>query len=49
MNKQTGPAAIQLKPLGDHELTSRYGGTEVKLDKKEYKLLGSEEILGILS
>ena len=29
-------------------LTSKYGGTEVKLDKKEYRILSSEDILGII-
>ena len=34
--------------VGDRVLTSKYGGTEVKLDKKEYRILGSEEILGVI-
>jgi chaperonin GroES len=34
--------------VGDRVLTSKYGGTEVKLDKKEYRLLNSDDILGIL-
>ena len=34
--------------VGDRVLTSKYGGTEVKLDKKEYKLLNSDDILGII-
>jgi chaperonin GroES len=34
--------------VGDRVLTSKYGGTEIKLDKKEYKLLSSDDILGII-
>jgi len=35
--------------VGDRVLTSKYGGTEVKLDKKEYRILSSEDILGVVS
>lgn len=34
--------------VGDRVLTSKYGGTEVKLDKKESRILGSEDILGVI-
>jgi chaperonin GroES len=34
--------------VGDRVLVSKYGGTEVKLDGKEYKLLSSDDILAIL-
>ena len=34
--------------VGDRVLVSKYGGTEVKLDNKEYKLLNSDDILAIL-
>ncbi len=34
--------------VGDRVLVSKYGGTEVKLDGKEYKLLNSDDILGII-
>lgn len=34
--------------VGDRVLISKYGGTEIKLDGKEYKLLGSDDILAIL-
>ena len=34
--------------VGDKVLVSKYGGTEVKLDGKEYKLLGSDDLLAIL-
>ncbi len=30
---------------GDRILCSKYGGTEIKLDGKEYKILSSEDIL----
>jgi len=35
--------------VGDRVLVSKYGGTEVKLDGKEYKLLNSDVILGIIN
>ena len=34
--------------VGDRVLVSKYGGTEIKLDGKEYKLLNADDILGIL-
>ena len=34
--------------VGDIVLTSRYGGTEVKVDDKEYKIVGSDDILAIV-
>ena len=33
---------------GDRILCSKYGGTEIKLDGKEYKILSSDDILAIL-
>ena len=33
---------------GDRVLVSKYGGTEIKLDGKEYKILGSDDILGVI-
>ena len=33
---------------GDRVLVSKYGGTEIKLDGKEYKILSSDDILAIL-
>ncbi|MGN6115378.1 MAG: co-chaperone GroES, partial [Nitrobacter sp.] len=33
---------------GDRVLVSKYGGTEIKLDGKEYKILNSEDILAIV-
>jgi len=34
--------------VGDHVLVSKYGGTEVKLNDKEYKILNSDDILGVI-
>jgi chaperonin GroES len=34
--------------VGDIVLTSRYGGTEVKIDGKEYKIVSCEDILAIV-
>ncbi len=34
--------------VGDKVLTSKYGGTEVKLDDKEYKILKVEDILAVV-
>src|SRR5512141_833472 len=34
--------------VGDRVLVSKYGGSEVKLDGKEFKLLNSDDILGII-
>ena len=33
---------------GDRVLVSKYGGTEIKLDGKEYKIISSEDILAIV-
>ena len=34
--------------VGDRVLISKYGGTEIKLDGKEYKLLSSDDVLAVL-
>lgn len=34
--------------VGDVVLTSKYGGTEVKIDDVEYKILNESDILGIV-
>ncbi|MBR4222933.1 MAG: co-chaperone GroES [Victivallales bacterium] len=34
--------------VGDHVLTSKYGGTEIKIDDKEYKILNSSDILAVV-
>ena len=33
---------------GDRVLITKYGGTEVKLDSKEYKILNSDDLLAIV-
>jgi chaperonin GroES len=33
---------------GDRVLISKYGGTEIKIEGKEYKILGSDDILAVL-
>jgi len=35
--------------VGDRVLISKYGGTEIKLDGKEYKLLNADDILAIVN
>ena len=54
--KVVGPGEIDDKgnriPLevkeGDRVLISKYGGTEIKLDNKEYKVLSKDDILAIV-
>ncbi len=33
---------------GDRVLISKYGGTEIKLDGKEYKILNADDILAVI-
>ena len=33
---------------GDRVLVSKYGGTEIKLDGREYKILNSDDILAVI-
>jgi chaperonin GroES len=33
---------------GDRVLVSRYGGTEIKLNGKEYKILNSDDVLAVI-
>ena len=33
---------------GDRVLVSKYGGTEIKVDGKEYKIFGGDDIIAIL-
>jgi chaperonin GroES len=33
---------------GDHLLVARYGGTEIKLQGREYKILSSDDVLAVL-
>ena len=34
--------------VGDVVLTSKYGGTDIKFDDKEYKILNSSDILAVI-
>ena len=34
--------------VGDRVLVSKYGGTEIKVDGKEYKIFGSDDLIAIL-
>ena len=34
--------------IGDRVLVSKYGGTEIKLDGREYKILNSDDILAVI-
>ena len=40
--------AFEVK-VGDRVLVSKYGGTEIKIDGKEYKILSSDDILAVLN
>jgi chaperonin GroES len=33
---------------GDRVLINKYGGTEIKLDGKEYKILNSDDVLAVI-
>jgi len=33
---------------GDRVLVNKYGGTEIKLDGKEYKILNSEDVFAVI-
>jgi len=33
---------------GDRLLVTKYGGTEIKLDGKEYKILSSDDVLAVI-
>lgn len=46
-----GPGKENVKmevKIGDKVLTSKYSGTEVKIDDEEYTILKMEDILGIV-
>src|SRR5687767_3103039 len=34
--------------VGDKVLVSKYGGTEIKIDGREYKILSSDDILAVI-
>ena len=40
--------AFEVK-VGDVALVSKYGGTEIKVDGKEYKILNADDILAVLA
>ena len=40
--------AFEVK-VGDVVLVSKYGGTEIKVDGNEYKILNSDDILAVLA
>ena len=40
--------AFEVK-VGDVVLVSKYGGTEIKVDGKEYKILNADDILAVLA
>jgi chaperonin GroES len=33
---------------GDRVLVTKYGGTEIKLEGKDYKILSSDDVLAVL-
>jgi chaperonin GroES len=35
--------------VGDRVLTSQYGGQQIKVDGKEYKILSSDDILAVIA
>ncbi|MFZ2655561.1 MAG: co-chaperone GroES [Victivallales bacterium] len=47
MDKDGKRIAFDVK-IGDTVLTSKYGGTEVKFDDKEYKILSQDDILAVI-
>ena len=40
--------AFEVK-VGDRVLVSKYGGTEIKIDGKEYKIFNADDLVAILS
>ncbi|MBL6843919.1 co-chaperone GroES [Verrucomicrobia bacterium] len=46
-NDDGSKVAFEVK-VGDKVLISKYGGTEIKVDGNEYKILNSDDILAIL-
>ncbi|HAM73545.1 MAG TPA: co-chaperone GroES [Verrucomicrobiales bacterium] len=35
--------------VGDRILVSKYGGTEIKLDGREYKILSTDDVLAVIA
>src|SRR5690348_15727767 len=44
-NRKKIPSDVK---VDDRVLVSKYGGTEIKLDGKEYKILNSDDILDVI-
>ena len=44
-NGKTVPFEVR---KGERVLVSKYGGTEIKLDGKEYKILNSDDVLAVI-
>jgi len=47
VNDNGDKVAFEVKK-GDRVLVSKYGGTEIKLDGKDYKILNSDDILAVV-
>ncbi len=47
LDKDGNKIAFNVK-VGDIVLTSRYGGTEVKVNDQEYKVVSEEDILAVI-
>jgi len=45
---RTGKKVFLEVKKGDRVLVSKYGGTEIKLDGKEYKIFNGDDILAII-
>ena len=35
--------------VGDRVLVSKYGGTEIKIDVKEYKIFSADDLIGVVA
>jgi len=44
----TGKTGDDGKKVGDRVLVSKYGGTEVKIDGKEYKIFSTDDLIAIV-
>ena len=40
--------AFEVK-VGDRVLVSKYGGTEIKIDGKEYKIFGADDLIAVVN
>ena len=47
LNDDGKKIAFEVK-VGDRVLVSKYGGTEIKVDGKEYKIFNSDDLVAIL-